>query len=585
MHDRKPTHYNRSSSTSGMLMPRPSTAWSTRQHGQQGRRAPAIVNTNLKTELCRNYEKGVCTYGDRCAFAHGREELKYRTLREMQNAGRIPDAVKYRCIPCMTWVATGSCPYSTRCVFIHDPRAQGRQEAWLYAGSHMSSAYHSSDSAFFFPDLPRDPDSMLPRDSSVYDLDPAMCNAEDRADRAVYNMWYSFVSVLTNIEANKTHTPPPSSSNSTMSLSGRSYSFGSNSSASPTHSSSSESISSMNSGGGGGGGSHFSRTTASSSARGFGLDIAGETGGENEGRNSLASDQHLAAERRLRCGGCPRLQAFISLSRGVPAGPRTADSPTFSVEGFPYKQTKASHASSHFAAAMRGGPPDPCSRASPPAPQLGSPALSLRAVNQPYAAQPRAGNRPYPRSLDVSPDCGCSRSSAAAMSASPPPPPLPRCVVMNGGSFSGDGGGYGGGVCAHELSGVMTGGSNLPPTNGETSGRRHYSHQRHSSTTARRNNADMETLSRAEGPRSGPRHSLSASSFPEVVKHPVPQPFRLEPAFPEPRTGSQRFQGERVRRWTLDQSRKGNPVSQRDFAPLPGPADDRRGILGYGFTQ
>ncbi|CAN0443617.1 unnamed protein product, partial [Hapterophycus canaliculatus] len=75
------------------------------------------------------------------------------------------------------------CSVAPSCVFIHDPRAQGRQEAWLYAGSHMSSAYHSSDSAFFFPDLPRDPDSMLPRDSSVYDLDPAMCKAEDRADR------------------------------------------------------------------------------------------------------------------------------------------------------------------------------------------------------------------------------------------------------------------------------------------------------------------------------------------------------------------------------------------------------------------
>lgn len=48
-----------------------------------------------------------------------------------------------------------------RCVFVHDPRVQGRQEAWLYAGSHMSSAYHSSDSAFFFPDLRRDPDSQV----------------------------------------------------------------------------------------------------------------------------------------------------------------------------------------------------------------------------------------------------------------------------------------------------------------------------------------------------------------------------------------------------------------------------------------
>jgi hypothetical protein len=32
-------------------------------------------------------------------------------------------------------VATGSCPYQSRCVFIHDPRLRGRSEAWLYCGN------------------------------------------------------------------------------------------------------------------------------------------------------------------------------------------------------------------------------------------------------------------------------------------------------------------------------------------------------------------------------------------------------------------------------------------------------------------
>lgn len=49
-----------------------------------------------------------------------------------------------------------------RCVFIHDPRVKGPLEAWLYAGHQTKSsaaAYPSSDSSFFFPDMPRDPDS------------------------------------------------------------------------------------------------------------------------------------------------------------------------------------------------------------------------------------------------------------------------------------------------------------------------------------------------------------------------------------------------------------------------------------------
>eukprot|EP00903_Cladosiphon_okamuranus_P016161 g14914.t1 len=309
------------------------------QHGQQGRRVHTIVSSNLKTELCRNFEKGLCTYGDRCAFAHGREELKYRTLREMQNAGRIPDAVKYRCIPCMTWVATGSCPYSTRCVFIHDPRVQGRQEAWLYAGSHMSSAYHSSDSAFFFPDLPRDPDSLLPRDSSLYDLDPAMCNAPNRADRSVYNMWYSFVSVLTNLEARKASTTSAftktltidtlspsstSSGSSTTSLSERSVSFGSNFSTSPPTSISPSSSRSSSTGRGG----HFTSTMGASSSAA-------------KRRDSRAAEQHEAGEHRLCFGGCPRLESFVNLGRGIPIVPPTPTSLGVLMEGFPSDRTLA----------------------------------------------------------------------------------------------------------------------------------------------------------------------------------------------------------------------------------------------------
>ncbi|CAI9106653.1 OLC1v1005856C1 [Oldenlandia corymbosa var. corymbosa] len=44
-----------------------------RNHG--GTRGPPASN-NFKTKLCENFTKGSCTFGDRCHFAHGEEELR-----------------------------------------------------------------------------------------------------------------------------------------------------------------------------------------------------------------------------------------------------------------------------------------------------------------------------------------------------------------------------------------------------------------------------------------------------------------------------------------------------------------------------
>ncbi|KAG5182633.1 hypothetical protein JKP88DRAFT_164454 [Tribonema minus] len=72
-----------------------------------------VIEANRKTELCRNWQNGTCLYGGKCAFAHGQSELTVQTLTEMEKAGRIPNAARFRSNPCMasTWVATGSCPY------------------------------------------------------------------------------------------------------------------------------------------------------------------------------------------------------------------------------------------------------------------------------------------------------------------------------------------------------------------------------------------------------------------------------------------------------------------------------------------
>ncbi|CAK9439731.1 uncharacterized protein LODBEIA_P38310 [Lodderomyces beijingensis] len=68
------------------------------------------VNTQLyKTELCGPFMKtGTCTYGSKCQFAHGEEELKH-----------VERPPKWRSKPCSNWTKYGSCRYGNRCCFKH----------------------------------------------------------------------------------------------------------------------------------------------------------------------------------------------------------------------------------------------------------------------------------------------------------------------------------------------------------------------------------------------------------------------------------------------------------------------------------
>lgn len=63
-----------------------------------------------KTELCKNFElRGTCKFGDKCCFAHGRDELKAKVLTH----------VKYKTKPCKQYHQTGYCPYGQRCQYLH----------------------------------------------------------------------------------------------------------------------------------------------------------------------------------------------------------------------------------------------------------------------------------------------------------------------------------------------------------------------------------------------------------------------------------------------------------------------------------
>ncbi|CAM9199820.1 unnamed protein product, partial [Sphacelaria rigidula] len=144
-----------------------------------------------------------------------------------EHAGRIPNAAKFRCYPCMTWVATGSCPYFARCVFIHDPRVKGPNDAWLYSsghGRHGSTGYGGSGGSsspfgrdtFYWPDMVRTDvlGNTIPSITANYDMHPGMLDSEDPADRAVYHLWYSLVGTLMDEKAEHSKSLTTSSASS-----------------------------------------------------------------------------------------------------------------------------------------------------------------------------------------------------------------------------------------------------------------------------------------------------------------------------------------------------------------------------------
>jgi len=76
---------------------------------------PSAMAAHYKTRMCKIFEKqGWCKYGDRCNYAHSREEIVQRkNTRSADHKTRI----------CKAYMRSGNCPYGDRCTFAH-----GREE-------------------------------------------------------------------------------------------------------------------------------------------------------------------------------------------------------------------------------------------------------------------------------------------------------------------------------------------------------------------------------------------------------------------------------------------------------------------------
>ena len=87
------------------------------------------INKQLyKTELCESFTtKGFCKYGNKCQFAHGLNELKFKHRSN-----------NFRTKPCINWDKLGYCPYGKRCLFKHgDDRDI---QIYLQAGTIVDSS-------------------------------------------------------------------------------------------------------------------------------------------------------------------------------------------------------------------------------------------------------------------------------------------------------------------------------------------------------------------------------------------------------------------------------------------------------------
>lgn len=72
-------------------------------------KAEKNLDPKYKTEICKKFQTtGKCPYGEKCRFAHGKQELI--TKQQGKN---------YKKRPCKSFFEKGYCPYGSRCNFQH----------------------------------------------------------------------------------------------------------------------------------------------------------------------------------------------------------------------------------------------------------------------------------------------------------------------------------------------------------------------------------------------------------------------------------------------------------------------------------
>ena len=76
--------------------------------------------------MCKHYNTPQgCSYGDKCQFAHGPQELRSYNPNILNGEGQIEmtknqkNMINYKIVKCKNWEKEGSCKYGDHCTFAH----------------------------------------------------------------------------------------------------------------------------------------------------------------------------------------------------------------------------------------------------------------------------------------------------------------------------------------------------------------------------------------------------------------------------------------------------------------------------------
>jgi len=129
---------------------------------------------------------------------------------ELDNRSILEDTlpIKYRQLPCRTFLSCGTCPYRDRCVFLHDPRIANSFPGKIKCRRKSMEEFGPSDS-FFWPTMDRDEvnkwlDGRNAPTVSQFYVVPAPGDDDKLLDSpnvcAVYSMWMHFLDALEQLQ-------------------------------------------------------------------------------------------------------------------------------------------------------------------------------------------------------------------------------------------------------------------------------------------------------------------------------------------------------------------------------------------------
>lgn len=97
------------------------------------------LDPKYKTELCKSFtEQGFCAYGNKCRFAHGRNEL----------FDKVINCKKYKQKECLSFFKNKFCGYGSRCHFRHEERKLSELDRSYY--TNLLSMYPQSNEEEIF---------------------------------------------------------------------------------------------------------------------------------------------------------------------------------------------------------------------------------------------------------------------------------------------------------------------------------------------------------------------------------------------------------------------------------------------------